>query len=237
MTAPPPGSVGDVLRTVLFGPPMGDHLVLWHDDGAVTYWRVVQAPPLRERIGYGAVARSEVAERRFRECGLFNPDTSVLFLPDRYGGADGQVGGVPVQLEAVPADAARAAANQDDPAGFYRWIGDVVLAAARRGEFVAVETGGWEVPFSPYVLMMAAHGPDGGWYSHVETAPVPGGAPIWRDRPPPADATSQVLSSRAAPDTIAVAGHLAGAAMTTWEAHPFELGLSFGPSPFGPWPG
>lgn len=233
----PPGSPGDVLSTVVVGPPMGGHLALWHDDGAVSYWRVTDSPSPRDRLGQGGVARSEVASRRFREVGLFNAENAVLILPDRYGSADGQVSGVPVQLAPSAPEAARDAAGQEDPVEFFQWIGALALAAARRGEFVAVESGGWDIPFAPYVLMMAMHAPDGTWYSHVETGPVPDGAPVWRDRPPDPGATSQVLGGPARADTIAAAGHLAGFAIGTWQAHPFELGLSFGPSPSGPWPG
>jgi hypothetical protein len=225
------------MRTVLVGLPLGGHLALWHDEGPVSYWRVIASPPLRDRLGHGAVARSEVASRRFREVGLFNVENAVLFLPDRYRTTDGQASGVTVQLAPVVPEAARIAAEQDDLAELFRWIGAIALSAARRGEFLAVETGGWQIPFTPYVLMMAAMAPDYTWYSHVETGPIPSGAPVWRDQLPDASATSQVMRGPARTGTIAAAGHLASFAISTWQIHPLELGLSFGPSPFGPWPG
>lgn len=234
---PVPGAIGDVMSTVLVGLPLGGHIAMWQDEGPVSYWRVIGPLPLRDRLGHGALARSEVAPRRFREAGLFNAENAVLFLPDRYRTADGQASGVTVQLEPVAPEVARMAAGQDDFVALFQWIGAIALAAARRGEFLAVETGGWQIPFNPYVLMMAALAPDDAWYSHVETGPIPTGAPIWRDQRSDADATSQVLRGPARTDTIAAAGHLASYAISTWRIHPLELGLSFGPSPFGPWPG
>ncbi len=225
------------MHTVLVGLPLGGHLSLWHGDGRVSYWRVIDSTPLRDRLGHGTVARSEVVPRRFREAGMLNAENATLFLPDRYRGDGDQVGATAVRLAPVTREAARTAAGQENPAEVFGWLGGIVLAAARRGEFVAVETGGWEIPFAPYVLMLAGREPDGAWYSHVETSPVPRGAYVWRDQPAAPDATSQVVGGPANMDTIMVAGRLAGFAIGTWRIHPFELGLSFGPSPSGPWPG
>jgi hypothetical protein len=111
----------------------------------------------------------------------------------------------------------------------YTWIGDIVVAAGQRGEYVAIETGGWNVPVAPVVLIMLRN--DGReWHSVVETSPVPAGAPVWRDQQP-VDGDTQLLASPANERTMRAAGLLTRFAVATWPMHPFQLGLSFGPNP------
>ncbi len=105
----------------------------------------------------------------------------------------------------------------------------MVVAAGERGEYVAIETGGWHVPVTPVVLIMLRT--DGReWHSVVETSPVPVGAPVWRDQQP-VDGDTQLLASPATDQTMRAAGLLTRFAVATWPVHPFQLGLSFGPNP------
>ena len=86
--------------------------------------------------------------------------------------------------------------------------------------------------------MAAIREPAGEWQSHVETGPVPHGAPVWSDHP---TGTGQrrtgAPSPRDAAENFSAASQLAELAIATWDLSLLELGLSFGPGPAGPWPG
>ncbi|MGH3762098.1 MAG: hypothetical protein ACRDTB_30655, partial [Actinophytocola sp.] len=224
----PPGVAGELMHTVLIGLPIGGYLPLWHND-SVSYWRMADPTGIRGRIGIGLESRTEIDNRRFREAALFAPDRNTLFLMDRYRNKSGNLGGASTQL--IPASETEAYRAADDKAmsDFYSWIGDIVVAAGQRGEYVAIETGGWHVPVTPVVLiMLRTDGRD--WHSVVETSPVPLGAPVWRDQQP-VDGDTQLLASPATDRTIRAAGLLTRFAVATWPMHPFQLGLSFGPNP------
>ena len=224
----PPATPGDVLHTVLVGLPVGAYLPLWQESG-VTFWRMTDPAKVRERLGAGTESRSEIDSRRYREAAMFSPERLTLFLMDRYRDDSGHLGGTSTQL--VPATEEEAYQAVDDKAlsELYAWLGEVVLAAVRRGEFVAVETGGWQVPMNPVVLvMLRTNGRE--WHSVVETSPVPVGAPVWRDQQP-VEGDTQVLASPATDQTVRASGLLTRFAVATWAMHPFQLGLSFGPNP------
>ncbi|MFI7674538.1 hypothetical protein [Actinophytocola sp. NPDC049390] len=224
----PPVEEGDVLHTVLVGLPLAGYLPLWREDG-VTYWRMSDPDAVRARLGTGVESRSEIDSRRFREAAMFSPSRGTLFLMDRYRDETGHLGGTSTQL--LPATEEEAFAAVDDKAlsELYTWLGEVVLASVRRGEFVAVESGGWQVPMTPVLLMMLRT--DGReWHSVVEASPVPAGAPVWRDQQP-VEGKTQVLASPATDQTVRASGLLTRFAVAAWGAHPFRLGLSFGPNP------
>jgi hypothetical protein len=223
-----PLSPGDAMHTVLVGMPVGDYLALWLTN-EISYWRMAQPDVVRERVGAGLGSRSEIDHLRFREVALLSQDKQTLFLTDRFRDRDGQLGGTTVHLR--PATEDEAFADIDDKASseFYRWLGDMVLAAAERDEYVAVESGGWHVPRTPTVTAMLR--PDGEeWQSVVEASPVPVGAPVWRDQQP-VRGNSQLLVSPATEQTLRAAGLLIRFAVSTWSLHPLQLGLSFGPNP------
>lgn len=220
---------------MVFGPLLGGHVRLWQDEGPATYWRVRDPETFRRQVGIGTRARSMVDTNRYREAGLFDAATGTLLLPGRYGDPDqGMPAGV-AELTPVAAEVALSAITEQVRQDFARWFGAVAVSAAQRGEFVALETGGFTVPMTPYVLALVVRAPDGSWVSHVETSPTPRGAPVWRDQPQNED--SQQLRAPARRDTVAVAGVLADAAIRTWPVDLFGLGLSFGQSPDGPCPG
>jgi hypothetical protein len=224
---PPPGG-GDVMHTVLIGLPIGGYLPLWHNE-SVSYWRMADQNGVRNRLGVGLESRAEIDNRRFREAGLFAPDNNTLFLMDRNRNGSGNLGGASTQLIPASEDEAYRAADDKAMSELYGWIGEVVVAAGQRGEYVAIETGGWHVPVTPVVLIMLRT--DGReWHSVVETSPVPHGAPVWRDQQP-VDGDTQLLASPATDRTMRAAGLLTRFAVATWPTHPFQLGLSFGPNP------
>ena len=235
--APIPGRPGDVMETVLVGFPIGVALALWHHDGTTSYWETRDAETLMGELGTGVIARSEVSKGRFREVGIFNPQTSVLLLPGRYSNPEESVSASGFTLSHLAPGDAREMAARSEPSVFYDRLGSIAVAAARRGEFVAIETGGWEIPFAPYALALMIRQADGSWQAQVEASPVPRGAPFWTEQPQPQDAEGQAMSFPATDAGISLAGKLAGSAMEALGLALLDLGLSFGPSPFGPWPG
>jgi hypothetical protein len=226
--SPEPVKEGDVLHTVLVGLPLAGYLPLWQENG-VTYWRMSDPAAVRARLGAGVESRSEIDSKRFREAAMFSPSRGTLFLMDRYRDETGHLGGTSTQLTPATEEEAYAAVDDKALSELYTWLGEVVLASVRRGEFVAVETGGWEVPMNPVVLVMLRT--DGReWHSVVEASPVPEGAPVWRDQQP-VEGNTQVLASPATDQTVRASGLLTRFAVSTWGVHPFQLGLSFGPNP------
>lgn len=224
----PPVRSGDVLHTVLVGLPIGAYLPLWQESG-VTFWRMTDPDAVRARLGAGVESRSELDNRRYREAAMLAPDRGTLFLMDRFRDETGNLGGTSTQLLPATEEEAYAAVDDKAVSELYAWLGEVVLGAVRRGEFVAVEAGGWHVPMTPVVLVMLRT--DGReWHSVVETSPVPVGAPVWRDQQP-VQGDTQVLASPATDQTIRASGLLTRFAVATWHLHPFQLGLSFGPNP------
>lgn len=226
----PPMDVGDTLTSALPGLPIGGCLPLWHADGSVTYWRPTDPSLLTGLLGTGAVARCPVAGNRFRESVMLDRVNNRLAVVGRYRNDDGSVRASMTDLTPISEQEAHAAADQDARLVTFRWIGRLAVAAAARGEYLTVETGGYEYPAEPYVLIMVR--PDGSeWFSTVETAPVPVGALSWRDRQPVAD-KGQTLGSPATEDNIAVSGLLSLFATQTWSVPATRLGLSFGPNPY-----
>jgi hypothetical protein len=224
----PGGEPGDVMHTVLMGLPIGGILPLWHED-SITFWRMPDPSGIRSRLGVGIESRTEIDNRRFREAALFAPGRNTLFMMDRNRNGHGNLGGASAQLLPATEEEAYRAADDKALSDLYSWIGDLVVAAGQRGEYVAIETGGWQVPLTPVVLIMLRT--DGReWHSVVETSPVPLGAPVWRDQQPVAGDT-QLLASPATERTMRAAGLLTRFAVATWRLHPFQLGLSFGPNP------
>jgi hypothetical protein len=226
--SPAPVQEGDVLHTVLVGLPLAGYLPLWQENG-VTYWRMSDPEAVRARLGAGVESRSEIDSKRFREAAMFSPSRGTLFLMDRYRDETGHLGGTSTQLTPATEEEAYAAVDDKALSELYTWLGEVVLASVRRGEFVAVESGGWKVPMTPVVLVMLRT--DGReWHSVVEASPVPEGAPVWRDQQP-VEGNTQVLASPATDQTVRASGLLTRFAVSTWGVHPFQLGLSFGPNP------
>jgi hypothetical protein len=226
---PPEPEIGGVLTTVVPGVPIAGYLPLWHNDDEVSYWRMTDPDAVLEKLGLGALSRTPLLERRFRDLVALDPSSSSIMLTNRYRGEDGSVSGPLAQLVRVSAEEAYAALTTEAVVEAFRWIGRLAEAAAGRGEYVCLEPGGVTYRPEPYVLMIVQER-DGRSLSIVETAPVPEGAPIWRDQRGPEDVRGQSMSGAAEPEIIRAGGHLAMNAATTWDLNPFQLALSFGPS-------
>lgn len=225
---------GQLLETVLLGQPFAGYIAIWDRQNAVSYWRIEDPDALTDRLGRGVTARSEVLPQRFRESAALNLETGALVLLDRFIDADGNGAGEHVALHRATAEDAHAAADEDDPWRWAHQLGTLMLAAAQRGEFLALETGGWEVPYQPFLLSIVVEEGDRS-ISVVETAPIPTDAEQWRDYPPPTGARSQSLSAPATVESVAAGGTLAVLAWAEWGIHRLDVGLSFGSNPAGPW--
>ncbi|WP_175482694.1 hypothetical protein [Actinokineospora iranica] len=226
-----PAEVGDMLVSVALGLPLAGYLPVWHDGGLVSYWRMKDPAATLARLGRGVVSRAEVDTRRYRECAMLNAAGGTMLLLERFRSEGGGIAAENHDLEPATEEQARAAITDAALAELYEWIGECVLAAAQRGEFLAVESGGWTVPLRPCLLSMVRPHPNGQEvFSVVEASPVPVGAPIWVDDQP-VDGDGQLLAAPSDDARLRAVGHLTRFAVDAWGVHPFELGLSFGPNP------
>lgn len=217
---------GTRAETVQLGIPVGGLVATWDERGR-TLWAVDDHSAL-DHVGRGIVARTQVEARRFREVGLLVRETGVLLLPDRVTAAGEsdwlEVPGRVVQLRPAPdgEDGARAAEAWSE---LGRWLGETLVLASERGEFVVVERGGWDAPPEPYVLGMLS-GSDERRRWVLECAPAPEPPTLW----PVNGADLRGATATAPPDaeTIRAGGHLTVDAARRWAATPHDLGLTFG---------
>lgn len=224
---------GAQLETVLLGSLTGDVLRIWRSNGQAECRQVQQSELLAKTLGRGLLARTSPEANRFREVGLLDAKNDALILLGR-----GQVQSGANQLSAA-AETVRARpcpTPSPDPAtwtAWGSWLGHALLAAASRGEFLVVETGGWDAVNEPYVLLGVFPGPAGAWLSQVEAVPAPADPP-W---PAPVEGRpGSTVSAPASRETVSVAGFLAIQAIGIWAATPFDVVLTFGRHPIGAWP-
>lgn len=180
-------------------------------------------------LAVGLGFRSEVDESRFREAAMVDPSRRTVFLPNRFRDRDGHLGGVTTGLVPVTEEEAFAAVDDRATSELYRWLGEIVLAAGERDEYVVVESGGWGVTPAPRVSITLRTDNGEEWQSVVETSPVPVGAPVWSGQQP-VNGNAQSLISPATDQTLRAAGLLTRFAVATWDVHPLRLCLSFGPN-------
>lgn len=227
----------DVLQTVLVGYPVAGVLPLWHDDGAVSYWRFEDPGSVMSQLGKGVIARSPVDETRVREVGMFNPEANLLLVPGRYPDEQGGVAAATVNLTPVPSNEAEAAVAGSDGSDFFSQLGVIAQEAARRGEFVAVENGGWVYRATPFLRMMT-YLESRTWQAYIITRPIPRGVPVWSENLQPSGVNDvQVLVAPASSEIFAAHAELARPVIERWHTSLLSLGLSFGPAESGPWPG
>ncbi|RKT55087.1 hypothetical protein [Saccharothrix australiensis] len=222
--APPPGpQVGSTLTTVVPGIPIGGYLPLWVGDEC-TFWRMDDPAEVLALLGLGTLARTPLAETRFRDLVALDPDSSSVVLLNRYRSADGGVAAGIAGLTRVSGQEASAGMNEDTLLEAFRWVGRVSGAAAERGECVTVEPGTHAGELEePYVLMVVQEY-EGERLSVVQTAPTPpADLPLWEGR--------RSMNGPATPESIATGGILAMYAMDRWGVHPLHLCLTFGPIP------
>ena len=112
------------------------------------------------------------------------------------------------------------------------WLQAAATTAVQRGEFVVVETGGWEVVPWPYALAIVMRNEHGDWTTSIEAEPAPH-APLWREPDP--DQRAATMKAGTTADSLSVVGLLLAQAVASWSDSPFDLVLTFGPAPDGPW--
>jgi hypothetical protein len=220
---------GAQLETVLLGAVCGDTVRLWRGDGSPELRRLDRPAELAALVGRGELARTPTPDpERFREAALLDTHEDLLIALARPRSGDGAVATAPAlaPLRAVRVDAAPSQAEL-----WGEWaerFGAIALSCAQRGEYVVIETGGWEQVSEPYVLVAVLPGEDGMPVSVVEAFPAPDDAP-WSG---PADgAGGATLTAPATRDSVSVAGLLAAPAAMQWAASPLDLVLTFGRLP------
>ena len=224
---------GTELETVLLGSLTGDVLRIWRSDGQAECRQVRQPELVRKTLGRGLLARTSPEANRFREVGLLDAKKDVLIL---LGRGQVQSGADQVTTGAETLQARPCRTPSPDPAtwtAWGRWLGHLLLAAAGRGEFLVVETGGWDAVNEPYVLMGVFPDAAGTWLSQVEAVPAPADPP-WTA--PVEGRTGSSISAPANRENVSVAGLLAIQAIGMWAASPYDVVLTFGHHPMGPWP-
>ncbi|XVV07192.1 hypothetical protein ACQPW3_18120 [Actinosynnema sp. CA-248983] len=219
----PVPSVGSTITTVVPGIPMAGYLPLWVD-GECTFWRMAEPGEVLGKLAHGVLARTPLADNRFRDVVGLDRESGTLTLFSRFRGDDGGVPADIVQLEPVGGQEVHEALTAETLTEAFRWVGRVNAAAAERGEYVALErAANTDVLSEPYVLMVVQEF-EGQRISVVQTAPVPGPeVPVWAGNPS--------MNSPASPETIEAGGLLALYAMDHWGVHPLHLALTFGPTP------
>ena len=223
---------GTELETVLLGSLCGDILRIWRGGGQAEGRQLELPAVVAGALGRGVLARTSPEPNRFREVGLLDAQKDVLIL---LGRGHAKPGADHVSAGAQTVSAQPAPTPPPDQASWTtwgRWLGGVVLDAAGRGEYVVVETGGWDAVNEPYVLLGVFPGQAEKWFSRVEAAPAPTGLP-WTA---PADGRiGSSVSALATPETVSVAGLLAIQAIGMWARTPLDVVVTFGHHPDGPW--
>ncbi|MFJ6675974.1 hypothetical protein ACIQMJ_33155 [Actinosynnema sp. NPDC091369] len=213
--------VGSTLTTVVPGLPVGGYLPLWIDDEC-TFWRMAEPDVVLGKLGLGALARTPLTDRRFRDLVALDESSSTIMLPHRYRSDGGGIEGVVTGVTRVAGVEAHEALTTDTLLEAFRWIGRVSAAAAERGEYVAVEPGTHTADLAePYVLL-AVREHEGQRISIAQTSPTPPAeTPMWLGQ--------ASLNAPATPETVEAGGLLAMYAMNTWSEHPLRLCLTFTP--------
>jgi hypothetical protein len=217
---------GEQLETAMLSPVVDGHVRTWTVQGE-RVWRAVAPDLLAGALGRGFVARTEVEPGRFREVGMLSESGSLL-LPSRMMQGQESAGGALFALEPVDRelDADRAWAD------FAAWLRLVALAAVARGDFLVVETGGWDHQPVPYALFVCVER-DGSWLSHLEASPPPlAGTPPWPSPAP--DREGATVTALASESAVGVAGYALTAAVSEWARSPLDLAITYGRSPGGP---
>lgn len=198
---------------------------LWSASGSVLL-TVREPAELAAVLGRARVPRRQVGEgNTYRELVTVNPEAGLLGVTGRFG-TDGEVD---VRLFEVGPAASRPGGDpwQDIAA----WLSAVVPAAAARGEYVALETGGTAyVPVPHVTFSVAAHDDERVILLEADPAP-PSTLPLW-------DAAARVetgarLAVPASRRSLDAVPALLTAAAAAW-ANPWRLCASFGTQPAGP---
>lgn len=220
----PPVEIGDIASTVMLSPCVGGLVRTWDESDNATLWSVPDADFLLSRQGSGLLGRSLREEGRFIESGLLVANRQTLMLRGRFPtqADDGsmQLDGSMLQLE--PAAAPTESAIDD----FRTLLSQAVRHCISSGEFLVVETGGWDAPTEPYCLFIVVE-EDGHQLNVIETAPQPLASEVWARHSVPGE-VGTTLRAPLTPETIDIAPLVMIEAIATWGVEPWDLALVFG---------
>jgi hypothetical protein len=204
----------DQPESVLLGCLLGEHLRVWRSNGRPACLIVADPDELRAALARGVAPRTSLQPGRFREAGRLAP-SGVLRINHELA--------VEVAKEPRRSKALWATATT--------MLQAAAAAAIERGEFLVVEPGGWDTTTEPYVRAGARRIEDE-WTLYAEALPSPT-ASSWPE--PREGHAGWGLSAPAEPDTLAALGGLLADAAQAWARTPFDMMLTFGKSPDGPW--
>jgi|tagenome__1003787_1003787.scaffolds.fasta_scaffold20987407_7 hypothetical protein len=210
----PKAGKGGQPESVLLGCLLNEHLRLWCANGKTACVRVLDPDDIAAAIAHGIAPRTSLQPGRFREAGRYDP-AGALRITEEF----------PVEVAKEPrkSKALWAAATA--------MFQDAAVAAIARGEFLVLEPGGWESTTEPYARAGARRVEDE-WTLYAEALPSPT-ASSWPE-PRPGQAGWGVAAP-AEPETLAALGGLLTDAVAAWAKSPFDVALTFGKSPDGPW--
>ncbi len=239
--------VGDTLNTVLLSCLLGGYLRVWASDGHAMFLRVVEAEKLAGLLAAGLVARTGLKSGGFREIGFLNEQRDTLLIQGRPVLKEAKN----VLRAAEPLSVTNEELVFDTRAEIFRvelcpspppskelwqeasnWFKQAVIDAVSRGELVVIGTGGWEPSLEPYATACASRDPEGEWLAWIEASPTPMTS-LWSDvcggQPQP------TISSPASNNAFSVSGLFLTEAISGWARSPFDVALTFGQNPSGPW--
>jgi hypothetical protein len=211
----PQSGAGEGSESVLLGCLVKEHLRLWPSDGRAECVRVLHPSDLRGALARGVAPRTSLVPGRFREAGRLEPTGMLRIGKQKFA--------VEVAEEPVVSQALWEAAGEV--------FQDAAAAAIQRGEYLVIETGGWEIESEPFAVA-GARKARGKWQVYVEAVPAPR-APSWP--PPIEDRVGRGISAPAEAETLAALGALIADATATWAVSPLDVVLTFGKQPDGPW--
>jgi hypothetical protein len=211
----PQSGAGEGSESVLLGCLVKEYLRLWPSDGRAECVRVLHPSDLRGALARGIAPRTSLVPGRFREAGRLERSGTLRIGKQKFA--------VEVSEEPEVSQALWVAAGEV--------FQDAAAAALQRGEYLVVETGGWEIEHEPFAIA-GARKARGKWQVYVEAVPAPL-APSW---PPPIPGkVGRGICAPAEPETLAALGPLLADATSSWARSPLDVVLTFGKQADGPW--
>lgn len=226
-------AVGLDVVVAMLSPVAGGLIRTW-TESETRLWGVDEPAELAALIGSGAIARTAVSDNLFREVGLLDAAARRLVVQVRdvsAGGESGSVetgaaeaGAVEVQAQIFQLGEPTAPSNNpwDDLQDF---VAAAALGAAQRGEFLSVESGGWDASPTPSFFFTLTE-EDGEVVSVIEASPPPRGTEVWPEVP--ADQEGCSLSAPLGEDTLEVVAAYAASALDSWGLDPWAVAVTFG---------
>lgn len=139
---------GAVLATAVLGPCVGGVVRTW-TEAESRLWSPEDPSALRELMGRGLLARTQIGPDRFREVGLLDAASGTLALVPRFPSAT-DADGMTLDGRMVALGEATAV-PESVLAELERYLADAITSATESGERLVVETGSAWSPGEPWV--------------------------------------------------------------------------------------